>query len=78
MMTEIQYDQRQYYDEVHRVTVRRNKGEPLGLTVKVEGECVIVSRIMEGGLIDRTGKFCNRCYINNQSLSPFAYILEMI
>ena len=56
MMTEIQYDQRQYYEELHRVTVRRNKGEPLGLTVKVEGECVIVSRIMEGGLIDRTGQ----------------------
>ena len=55
-MTEIQYDQRQYYEELHRVTVRRNKGEPLGLTVKVEGECVIVSRIMEGGLIDRTGQ----------------------
>jgi len=56
MMTEIQYDQRQYYEELHRVTVKRNKGEPLGLTVKVEGECVIVSRIMEGGLIDRTGQ----------------------
>ena len=78
MMTEIQYDQRQYYDEVHRVTVRRNKGEPLGLTVKVEGECVIVSRIMEGGLIDRTGKCCNRYYFYNQSWSPFVYILEMI
>ena len=56
MMTEIQYDQRQYYEELHRVTVKRNKGEPLGLTVKVEGDCVIVSRIMDGGLIDRTGQ----------------------
>ena len=53
------------YDEIHRVTVKRNKGEPLGLTVKVEGECVIVSRIMEGGLIDRTGKCCNRYYFHN-------------
>jgi guanylate kinase len=53
---EVKYDQRQYYEEVHRVTVKRAQGEPLGLTVKVEGECVVVSRILDGGLIDRTGQ----------------------
>ena len=53
---EVGYDQRQYYEEVHRVTVKRGQGEPLGLTVKVEGECVMVSRILDGGLIDRTGQ----------------------
>jgi len=53
---EVPYDQRQYYEEVHRVTVKRGQGEPLGLTVKVEGECVMVSRILDGGLIDRTGQ----------------------
>jgi len=47
---------RQYYEELHRSTVRRGQvTEPLGLTVKVEGECVVVSRLMEGGLIDRSG-----------------------
>ena len=52
----MQYDQRQYYEELHRVTVHRGPGEPLGLTVKLEGEVVVVSRILEGGLIDRTGQ----------------------
>jgi len=52
----VQYDQRQYYEELHRVTVHRGPGEPLGLTVKLEGEVVVVSRILEGGLIDRTGQ----------------------
>lgn len=48
---------RNYYDELHRVTVKRGQGdEPLGLTVKEEGECVVVSRIMEGMLVDRTGQ----------------------
>jgi len=53
---EVAYDQRQYYDEVHRVTVKKAQGEPLGLTVKMEGDCVMVSRILDGGLIDRTGQ----------------------
>lgn len=53
---EVGYDQRQYYDEVHRVTVKKAQGEPLGLTVKMEGDCVVVSRILDGGLIDRTGQ----------------------
>lgn len=53
---EVQYDQRQYYEELHRVTVKRSGGEPLGLTVKMEGECVVVSRIIDGGLLDRTGQ----------------------
>jgi len=53
---EVAYDQRQYYDEVHRVTVKKAQGEPLGLTVKMEGDCVVVSRILDGGLIDRTGQ----------------------
>ena len=48
---------RQYYEELHRVTVRRGSGdEPLGLTVKEEGNCVVVSRILEGGMVDRTGQ----------------------
>jgi len=55
-MMEVAYDQRQYYDEVHRVTVKKAQGEPLGLTVKMEGDCVVVSRILDGGLIDRTGQ----------------------
>ena len=53
---EVAYDQRQYYEELHRVTVQRRNGEPLGLTVKVEGDCVVVSRIIDGGLADRTGQ----------------------
>ena len=48
-------EERQYFDEVHRVTVRRDHGEPLGLCVKMEGDCVIVSRIIEGGLIEKIG-----------------------
>ena len=48
-------EQRQYYDEVHRITVARPHGEPLGLCVKVEGDCVVVSRIIEGGLIEQNG-----------------------
>jgi hypothetical protein len=47
-MTTIIEQQRVYLDEVHRVTVNRSPGEALGLTVKVEGECVVVSRIIEG------------------------------
>lgn len=46
---------RTYYDEVHRVTITRQSGEPLGLTIKMEGECVVVSRIIDGGLIERNG-----------------------
>ena len=46
---------RTYYDEVHRVTIARQPGEPLGLTIKMEGECVVVSRIIDGGLIERNG-----------------------
>lgn len=56
-MTTIIEQQRVYHDEVHRVTVARNPGEALGLTVKVEGECVVISRIIDGGLIDRNGLF---------------------
>jgi hypothetical protein len=56
-MTTIIEQQRVYQDEVHRVSVTRSPGEALGLTVKVEGECVVVSRIIEGGLIDRIGLF---------------------
>ena len=56
-MTTIIEERRVYMDEVHRVTVNRSPGEALGLTVKVEGECVVVSRIIEGGLIDRIGLF---------------------
>ena len=47
--------ERQYFDEVHRVSVHRQHGEPLGLCVKLEGECVIVSRIIDGGLIEKNG-----------------------
>jgi hypothetical protein len=50
-MTTIIEQQRVYLDEVHRVTVNRSPGEALGLTVKVEGECVVVSRIIEGRAI---------------------------
>ena len=53
---EVAYDQRQYYEELHRVTVQRRNGEPLGLTVKVEGDCVVVSRFIDGGLAERTGQ----------------------
>jgi len=47
--------ERQYFDEVHRITVPRPHGEPLGLCVKMEGDCVIVSRIIDGGLIEQNG-----------------------
>jgi hypothetical protein len=50
-MTTIIEQQRVYLDEVHRVTVNRSPGEALGLTVKVEGECVVVSRIIEGRVV---------------------------
>jgi len=53
---EVQYDQRQYYEELHRVTVKRSGGEPLGMTVTTEGDCVLVTRIIDGGLMDRTGE----------------------
>ena len=46
--------ERQYFDEVHRVSVHRAHGEPLGLCVKLEGDCVLVSRIIDGGLIEKT------------------------
>ena len=52
-MTLIQ--ERAYFDEVHRVTVNRQHGEPLGLCVKTEGDCVLVSRIIDGGLIEKCG-----------------------
>jgi len=48
-------EERAYYDEVHRITVHRQNGQPLGLCVKTEGEVVIVSRIIDGGLIEQNG-----------------------
>ncbi len=47
---------RQYYDEVHRVTIPKPMdGEKLGLTVQHRDNCIVVTRILGGGLVDQIG-----------------------
>ena len=50
-------DGRDYYDEVHRVSVPKPlEGEKLGLTVQQQNGCVVVTRILSGGLVDQVGQ----------------------
>ena len=47
-------EERAYYDEVHRVRVPKPlDGEKLGLTVQQHDGCVVVTRILSGGLVDQ-------------------------
>ena len=58
-------------EEVHRVSVPKpQEGEKLGLTVQQQNKCVVVTRILSGGLVDQVGdlgeiqrlsrRFCHR------------------
>ena len=48
---------REYEDDVHWLRVPKPmQGEPLGLTVQQEGGCVVVTRILSGGLVDQVGQ----------------------
>ena len=48
--------QRAYMEEVHRVSVPKpQEGEKLGLTVQQQNKCVVVTRILSGGLVDQVG-----------------------
>ena len=41
-------------EEVHRVSVPKpQEGERLGLTVQQQNKCVVVTRILSGGLVDQ-------------------------
>ena len=41
-------------EEVHRVSVPKpQEGEKLGLTVQQQDKCVVVTRILSGGLVDQ-------------------------
>lgn len=52
----VQNREREYYDDVHRVTVPKPMdGEKLGLTVQHRDGCVVVTRILGGGLVDQIG-----------------------
>eukprot|EP00095_Tigriopus_kingsejongensis_P011418 snap_masked-scaffold993_size72668-processed-gene-0.4 protein:Tk11418 transcript:snap_masked-scaffold993_size72668-processed-gene-0.4-mRNA-1 annotation:"AGAP008321-PA" len=49
-------EEREYFDEVHRVSVPKPlEGEKLGLTVQQRDGCVVVTRILAGGLVDTVG-----------------------
>ena len=44
------------YDDVHRVTIPKPmEGEKLGLTVQNRDGCIVVTRILGGGLVDQLG-----------------------
>ena len=48
--------QRAYDEETHRVSVPKpQEGEKLGLTVQQQNKCVVVTRILSGGLVDQVG-----------------------
>ena len=47
---------RDYYDDVHRVSVPKPmEGERLGLTVQQKDGCVVVTRILAGGIAEQAG-----------------------
>ncbi|TRY75350.1 hypothetical protein TCAL_01639 [Tigriopus californicus] len=49
-------EEREYFDEVHRISVPKPlEGEKLGLTVQQRDGCVVVTRILSGGLLDSVG-----------------------
>jgi len=49
-------DNRASYDDVHRVTIPKPmEGEKLGLTVQNRDGCIVVTRILGGGLVDQLG-----------------------
>ena len=53
--------QRAYMEEVHRVSVPKpQEGEKLGLTVQQQNKCVVVTRILSGGLVDQVGNLIMR------------------
>lgn len=50
-------EDRSYLEEVHRVRVPKPlEGEKLGLTVQQQDGCVVVTRILSGGLVDQVGQ----------------------
>jgi len=56
MIEEESHHNPEYFDEVHRVTVPKPMdGERLGLTVQSQSGCIVVTRILGGGLIDQIG-----------------------
>ena len=49
-----QSETRVYEDEVHLIRVPKPlEGERLGLTVQEENGCVVVTRVLSGGLVDQ-------------------------
>ncbi len=47
---------RVYEEEVHLIRVPKPlEGERLGLTVQEENGCVVVTRVLSGGLVDQVG-----------------------
>merc|ERR1719412_2350198 len=49
-------ENREFYDEVHRVTIPKPmEGESLGLTVQNTDGCIVVTRILGGGMVDQIG-----------------------
>ncbi|KAH7977500.1 hypothetical protein HPB49_001995 [Dermacentor silvarum] len=42
-------------DTIRMVGIRKNDDEPLGITVRVENDNLIIARILAGGIIDRQG-----------------------
>ncbi|KAG7457481.1 hypothetical protein MATL_G00227570 [Megalops atlanticus] len=42
-------------DAVRMIGIRKKAGEPLGVTFRVEGEDLVIARILHGGMIDRQG-----------------------
>ena len=55
-LDELNGGQRQYYEDVHRVSVPKPlEGEKLGLTVQLSSGCLVVTRILSGGVVDASG-----------------------
>ena len=53
-MDNVAMEDRQYFDEVHRLSVPKPlEGERLGLTVQQRDGCIVVTRILAGGLVDQ-------------------------
>lgn len=49
----------EYFDDLHRLSVPKPlEGEKLGLTVQLVDGCVVVTRILSGGLVDQVGHLC--------------------
>jgi len=52
----LEMETRDYYDDVHRVSVPKPmEGERLGLTVQQKDGCVVVTRILAGGIAEQAG-----------------------